>query len=82
MSEIRSVVLGTAGLGLFAIVALWLTITRAGVVGAHGDVLAAARVAMIAIAVQLLHFAEELATGFTVCFRSRSVSRRGRRRFS
>jgi len=61
---LRSILLGTAGLGLAAALAILLTWMR-GPVRADAAVLrAAARVAVVALCVQLAHFAEELATGF------------------
>jgi hypothetical protein len=62
--ELRSILLGTAGLWAAAVAALFLTLARGGV-GASGERLrAAVRLAIVAVLVQGAHFAEELATGF------------------
>jgi hypothetical protein len=65
--ELRSVLLGTAGLGVVAVVALALTLARA--IGAGGPELRrAVRMAAATALLQAGHFAEELATGFPVRF--------------
>lgn len=62
--ELRSILLGTAGLWIAAVTALFLTLAREGV-GASGERLrAAVRLAAVAVILQGGHFAEELATGF------------------
>lgn len=62
--ELRSILLGTAGLWIAVVAALFLTLARGGV-GASGERLrAAVRLAIVAVLVQAAHFAEELATGF------------------
>jgi hypothetical protein len=62
--ELRSVLLGTGGLGVAAVAALLLTVTR-GAVGADETRLRAIlRLAVVTLLLQASHFAEELATGF------------------
>jgi len=51
-------------LGVVAVVALWLTISRGGVAASADAVRRAVGVAVIAIAAQAGHFTEELTTGF------------------
>lgn len=60
----RSILLGTAGLGVAAAFALWLTVARGGVTGTQAQVRSAVRIAAAVIMVQTLHFVEELFTGF------------------
>jgi hypothetical protein len=62
--ELRSILLGTAGLSVAALVAVFLTVTRGRVGASRAELRAAARLAAIAVVVQSAHFAEELATGF------------------
>jgi hypothetical protein len=62
--ELRSILLGTAGLWVVVVVALILTLARGGVGGSVAQVRAAIRTAIAAVLVQAAHFAEELATGF------------------
>lgn len=61
--DLRSIVLGTAGLSVAGVVALLLTFART-VTGDAMELRAAARVAVVAILLQAVHFAEELSTGF------------------
>jgi hypothetical protein len=62
--QLRSIVLGTTGLSVAGVIALWLTLTRHGI-GADKRILrSAVRVAAAAIVLQTAHFGEELATGF------------------
>jgi hypothetical protein len=61
--ELRSILLGTAGVSAAGVVALFLTATRrldSSRAGLHAVI----RVATIAVLVQSAHFVEELATGF------------------
>jgi hypothetical protein len=62
--QLRSILVGTAGLSVAAVAALMLTLAR----GAIGDdatrLRSAVRLAIITILLQSAHFAEELATGF------------------
>jgi hypothetical protein len=62
--ELRSVLLGTAGLSMAAVIALLLTLARDGIDADKTRLRAAARLVVIAILFQAAHFAEELATGF------------------
>jgi hypothetical protein len=62
--ELRSVLVGTAGLGAAAIAAALLTVTRGGIGADAGELRASVRVAVVAVLLQAAHFAEELATGF------------------
>jgi hypothetical protein len=62
--EVRSVLVGTAGLGGAALAAAALTITRGGVRGDDAQVQRTARLVAVVVLVQAAHFAEELATGF------------------
>lgn len=62
--ELRSILVGTAGLWAAVVVALILTLARGGVGGSVAQVRAAVRTAIAAVLVQAAHFAEELATGF------------------
>ena len=65
MSEpIRSVLVGTAGLSVVAVVAAFLTITRAHIDPDRDRRRAAARFARLVAGVQAAHFVEEFATGF------------------
>ncbi len=65
MSEgIRSVLLGTAGLGVAAAAAAVLAARRRGICGGRARIHACARVALVAVLLQAAHFAEELWTGF------------------
>jgi hypothetical protein len=61
---LRSILLGTAGLGVAAALAVFLTWMRGPVRADAAALRAAARVAVVALCAQLAHFAEELATGF------------------
>ncbi len=62
--EIRSVLLGTAGLSIAGVAALFLTLSRGGVAGSRPQLRAAIRLAIVAVLLQSAHFAEEYATGF------------------
>jgi hypothetical protein len=62
--ELRSILLGTAGLGAAAIAAAVLTVMRGGIAAGAAELRAAARVAAVAVLLQAAHFAEEAATGF------------------
>jgi hypothetical protein len=64
MSELRSVVVGAVGLEIAAVVALVLTVARRG----DRPDARAARLLLVGTALQAVHFAEELATGFQVRF--------------
>jgi hypothetical protein len=66
--EIRSVLVGTAGLSVAAAVAAWLTVSRAAVAGGSRRTRAAISLAVAAIVCQAAHFGEELATGFHLRF--------------
>jgi hypothetical protein len=62
--ELRSILLGTAGLGVAALGALVLTLTRAHPTSDRTELRAATWVALATLLVQAAHFVEELATGF------------------
>jgi hypothetical protein len=62
--EVRSILLGTAGLSLAGVIALLLTILRFNINGNKAELQAVVRVVVLAILTQALHFVEELATGF------------------
>lgn len=62
--ELRSIVLGTAGLSVAAVVAVLLTVTRAPPARSAAEIRGGARLAGVAWLVQCAHFAEELAAGF------------------
>ena len=62
--QLRSILLGTAGLSVAAVVALLLTLGRGGVETSGQELRAAVRLAFVTTLVQAGHFAEELATGF------------------
>ena len=62
--QLRSILLGTAGLSVAALIALLLTLARGGVEADPARRRRAVRVAVVAILFQSAHFAEELATGF------------------
>jgi hypothetical protein len=61
---LRSILFGTAGLGVAAALAVLLAWTRGPIRAGAAELRAAAWVASVAVVVQLAHFAEELATGF------------------
>ena len=63
-AELRSVLIGTAGLSAAAVAALLLTFARARITTSISKRQRTARVAGVAVALQLVHFLEELATGF------------------
>jgi hypothetical protein len=62
--DLRSILLGTTGVSVAALLALFLTVTRGRAISSPSELRAAARVAGIAVVIQSAHFAEELATGF------------------
>jgi len=62
--ELRSVLLGTAGLSVGAVVALFLTVTRGRIGAGPAALRASVRLAAFAVLLRSAHFAEELATGF------------------
>jgi hypothetical protein len=62
--ELRSILVGTAGLSVAGVVALLLTLARGGVVASRTELRAAVRLAFAVVLVQAAHFAEELTTGF------------------
>ena len=62
--ELRSVLLGTAGLSVAAVIALLLTVSRAGIGADKPQLRAAVLTMVVAILFQAAHFAEEVATGF------------------
>jgi hypothetical protein len=61
---LRSVLLGTAGLTVAALVALGLTLSRGGIVADAASLRATRRIAAVAVLLQAVHFGEELVTGF------------------
>jgi hypothetical protein len=63
-AELRSVLVGTGGLGVAAVVAAWLTVARGPAVVGSPSLRAAVSLAMVALVCQSAHFAEELLTGF------------------
>ena len=63
-AELRSILLGTAGLSVAAMVAVAITVFRGPIEASRPALQAAARVAVVAILIQAFHFAEELVTGF------------------
>jgi hypothetical protein len=69
MSEdLRSILLGTAGLSMAGVIALFLTLARGGVQAGETELRAAVRLGGVAVLFQAAHFAEELATGFHLRF--------------
>jgi hypothetical protein len=62
--DLRSILTGTAGLGIAAIAAIALTVARERVSQDPVKRRTAVRAAVVAILAQSAHFAEELATGF------------------
>jgi hypothetical protein len=62
--QLRSILVGTAGLSIAAVIALVLTLARDGVSADPKRLRSAVHLAIIAILFQVIHFAEELATGF------------------
>jgi hypothetical protein len=65
MSEaLRSVLIGTMGLGAVAAVALYLTVSRGGVGGSAAELGRTLRWGALATLLQAVHFAEELLGGF------------------
>jgi hypothetical protein len=66
--ELRSILVGTAGLSVAGVIALFLTLSRSGVEASEAELRAAGRLSAIAVLFQAAHFAEELATGFHLRF--------------
>jgi hypothetical protein len=62
--EVRSVLVGTLGLDVAALLAFLLTLLRGHAGTSRRDLDATARVASVALLLQAAHFGEELATGF------------------
>jgi hypothetical protein len=62
--ELRSILLGTSGLAVAGLVALFLTVSRGGVVAGTTSVQPAVRIILLAVLFQAAHFGEEVATGF------------------
>jgi uncharacterized protein with HXXEE motif len=62
--QVRSILLGTAGLTVAALVSLFLTLSRGAIHANKTRLLATVRLAALAILLQAAHFAEELATHF------------------
>jgi hypothetical protein len=62
--EVRSILLGTAGLSVAGVAALFLTLSRGGVAKGRTQIQATIRLAVVAVLLQSAHFAEEYATGF------------------
>jgi len=66
--QLASVTLGTLGLDVALLIALWLTLSRAPTRGAGARLERVRRVAAAAVALQLVHFLEEWHSGFHVRF--------------
>ena len=66
--ELRSILLGTAGLSVAGVIALFLALARGGVQAGEAELRAAVRLGGVAVLFQAAHFAEELATGFHLRF--------------
>ncbi len=66
--ELRSILLGTAGLDVAGGLALYLTLTRGNVESSPAQLHSAVRLVMVAILLQAAHFVEECATGFPARF--------------
>ncbi|HEU4429885.1 MAG TPA: HXXEE domain-containing protein [Myxococcota bacterium] len=62
--ELRSILLGTTGLGVAAAAAMLITVSRGPIEAGRPALRAAAHFAVVATVAQLLHFAEELIAGF------------------
>lgn len=62
--ELRSILLGTAGLSVAGVIALGLTLARGGVDASAPRLRTTVRLAAVALLFQAAHFAEEAATGF------------------
>lgn len=62
--EVQSVLIGTLGLDVAALLAFLLTFVRGHAGTSRRDLDATARVASVALLLQAAHFGEELATGF------------------
>jgi hypothetical protein len=66
--ELRSILMGTAGLSVAGVIALFLTLARGGVEASEAELRAAVRLSAVAVLFQAAHFAEELVTGFHLRF--------------
>lgn len=62
--QVRSILIGTAGVATAAAVALGLTVARGPVLASPAALRATVRLAGVAFLFQAAHFGEELATGF------------------
>lgn len=62
--ELRSILLGTAGLSLAAMLALYLTVARGNLECGPEQLRSSCRLVLIGVLFQAAHFIEELATGF------------------
>jgi Protein of unknown function with HXXEE motif len=62
--ELRSILIGTAGLSFGGVVAGVLTVVRGRAHGSAVELQAALRLAAVALLAQAVHFVEELGTGF------------------
>lgn len=62
--QLRSILLGTAGLSVAVTLALLLTLARGGVAASGRDLRLAVRLAFVTTLIQAAHFAEEVTTGF------------------
>jgi hypothetical protein len=66
--ELRSILIGTAGLSAAALGAVALSLTRDRPTSDRTELRATARIAFLTLLVQAAHFLEELATGFRAQF--------------
>ena len=66
--ELRSILLGTAGLDAAVVVSLYLTLGRGNVESSPAQLHSAVRLVVVAILLQAGHFAEEVTTGFHTRF--------------
>jgi hypothetical protein len=62
--ELRSILIGTAGLSIAGVIALFLAVVRRARPLCQTTLRPAARVAVVAVFLQATHFVEEFATGF------------------
>jgi len=62
--EVRSVLLGTAGLSIAGVAAIFLTLSRGGVAADRPQLRATIRLAIVTVLLQSAHFAEEYTTSF------------------
>lgn len=62
--ELRSIVLGTAGLSVAGVIALFLTLGHGSVDASKTQLRSAVRLVVVAVILQAAHFVEEFATGF------------------